>query len=103
MPSGFPGTEIGRCEHAVRVKGSSDAYEVGVSRRRDGRPGYVLLFDQWTYDEAGSALATAVGPNASRLKREYATVVARKQAIASGFTVQEQRQIDGSIRLRLTR
>lgn len=103
VPEGFRGDEIGRCEHALRVRGNGTAYELGVARRRDGRPGYVLLFEEYGANSAGKALLDAVGPGCRHLKREYAYAVARKTAVAQGFTVNEQRQPDGSIRLRLTR
>jgi hypothetical protein len=102
VPPGFKGEEIGQCEHAIRVRGNASAYEIGLARRRDGRAGYVLLMEQMqASDDDAIALNNAVGASACNLKREYAFVVARKQAMAQGFTVNEQRQQDGSIRLTL--
>jgi hypothetical protein len=79
-PEGFTVADLGHCEHAIRLKGQR--YEIGVAKRRDGRPGYVLLFDD-LYGE----LATHVGPNCNRLKQEYALSVAKRQARKQGFSV----------------
>lgn len=106
-PAGFMPEDLGKCEHALVVAGDFSGrsewmkpYEIGVVRRRDGKPGFALL---WDFYDGGNGLQDKVGPGCRNLKREYATVVARKQAIAQGFTVNELRQPDGSIRLRLTR
>lgn len=106
LPEGFTAEDLGKCDHALRIAGdilrtgSEAPYEVGVVRRRDGRPGYTLLWDFWG---GGNGLTAKVGPDCRNLKREYATVVALKQAAAQGFTVNEQRLADGSVQLRLTR
>src|SRR6266446_5904173 len=47
MPAGFKEQDLGKCEHALRVKGNPGAYEIGIVPRRDGRPGYTLLWDFW--------------------------------------------------------
>jgi len=96
IPVGFTEDDLGNCEHAIHSPDA--AYEIGVVRRRDGRPGYQLL-----WDFIDGRLVKVVGENGCNLKREYAAVVARKQAMAQGFTVNEMRQADGSIQMRLTR
>lgn len=107
LPVGFTAEELGTCEHAVRIagdnvnrEGGGAAYEIGVVRRRDGRPGYQLLWDFW---QGGNGLQAKAGDDCNGLRREYAFEVARKQAMAQGFTVNEQRQADGSIRLLMRR
>jgi hypothetical protein len=105
LPEGFTAAELGTCEHALRLVDAQggrndDAYEVGVVKRRDGRPGYTLL---WDFFAGGFGLRDKIGDNAGHLKREYAAVVAVKTAMARGFMVQELRQPDGSIQLRCTR
>ena len=47
LPAGFTVAELGQCEHAISVPGNSQAYEVGVLRRRDGKPGFALYYDNW--------------------------------------------------------
>lgn len=96
LPTGFVETDLGKCDHAIHAPDAE--YEVGVVRRRDGRPGWTLL-----WDFIDSRLVKAIGVDGRHLKREYAAVVAMKQAIASGFQVQELRQQDGSIQLRCVR
>lgn len=100
LPQGFEKDDMGHCEHALRIPGSDTAYEVGVVRRRDGRPGYTLL---WDFYAGGEGLQAKIGPGAKLLKREYAAVVAVRQAQRSGFRVNEVRQQDGSIRLLLNK
>lgn len=96
IPEGFTADDLGKCEHALHHPGAD--YEIGIIKRRDGRPGYTLLWDFIDRD-----LVRVVGHEGRNLKREYATVVAMKQAIASGFRVQELKQQDGSIQLRCVR
>jgi hypothetical protein len=96
LPAGFAVEDLGKCDHAIQVPDA--AYEVGVVRRRDGRPGFQLI-----WDFVDSRLRAAVGEGCSILKREYAAVVATRQAQRSGFRVQEHRRADGSIQLQLSR
>lgn len=93
LPAGFAAEDLGKCEHAL--KHPDAAYEVGVARRRDGRPGFTLL-----WDFIDSRLVDVVGKDGCNLKREYAVVAAMRQAKSNGFQVQELRQPDGSVRLR---
>ena len=98
VPAGFAVSDLGKCEHAIRLPQSPDGYEIGLARRRDGRPGYVLLWDPYS-----DFLKCAIGENASKLRVEYATAVAKRTALASGYQVTEQRRTDGSVGLRFTR
>src|SRR4051812_32472193 len=69
LPAGFTGADLGTCEHAVRVPGRADAYEIGVVRRRDGRSGWSLM---WDFYAGGYGLMERVGENCQSLRREYA-------------------------------
>lgn len=106
LPQGFTEQDLGHCEHAIRIPKNDQIpehkqpYEVGVVRRRDGRPGYTLI---WDFFAGGYGLQKLIGNGAANLKREYAAVVARKQAQRSGFAVREVRQADGSMRLFLSK
>lgn len=84
LPQGFRKDELGKCEHAIRVKGKPDAYEVGVVRRRDGRPGFTLLYD---YYGGGKGLVDKIGDGAKTLTREYKIQVATKKARQQGYRV----------------
>lgn len=94
-PEGFTKEDLGKCDHAIRVKGNADAYEVGIVRSRQGA-GYVL---HWDFFAGGYGLQDAVGDNCKKLKQAYAIEVAKKAARRQGLTVREQKQKDGSVRL----
>lgn len=96
IPDGFSAEDLGKCEHALHS--DSAAYEVGVVRRRDGRPGWQLL-----WDFIDGRLVNIVGHECRNLKREYAAIVAAKQAQRQGFRVQEQRLPNGGIKLLMSR
>jgi len=84
--------DYGKCEHAIRVKGNTKAYEIGLVKRNDGKPGYRLAWDFFaggfglcekvTYDKKA-----AHSPNADKLKDWYAAEVAQKQMRRQGFRV----------------
>ncbi len=98
LPTGFTVDELGKCEHAIRVKnGSTSTYEVGVVTRRDGKPGYALHFDHWL---AGYGLVDVVGNNCDKLVDRYAADVAMNAAMKSGMMcIGDQVMEDGSIEL----
>jgi hypothetical protein len=102
VPAGFTVEDLGKCEHAVRIplgqQGADQAYEIGVVRRRDGKPGYTLLWDFWA---GGYGLQAKVGDNCKHLVREYGLAVAARKALAKGFQVQRQVNAQGQPRLRL--
>jgi len=100
LPEGFTAEDLGNCEHAIRVPHNEMAYEVGVVRRRDGKPGWQLMWDFWN---RGYGLQGLVGDNCSKLKQMYATQVATKAARMQGFNVNERVLANGSIQLALTR
>lgn len=105
LPAGLTAEDLGRCEHAIRIRdaereGPDAPYEIGVVRRRDGRPGWALMWDFWC---GGLGLEEKVGAGCRNLKREYANVIATRAAQRQGFRVQEVRRQDGSIQLRLSK
>lgn len=100
LPAGFKAADLGRCQHAIGVKDNAVAYEIGVCARRDGKPGYTLL---WDFYCGGHGLEAVVGKDCVNLRREYAAVAAIRTAQAQGFRVQEHRQQDGSIKLLCTK
>jgi hypothetical protein len=105
LPDGFTEDDLGKCDHAVRIPGDAQPhgeppYEIGVVRRRDGRPGFSLM---WDFFCGGFGLEERVGQNCRRLKQAYAVEVARKEAMRSGFRVQEHVAANGSIQLRLSK
>jgi hypothetical protein len=107
LPPGFSAEELGTCEHAIRVPlalerqlqdsyGTNRPYEIGVLRRRDGQPGWALLYDEFAN---GMGMGDVAGRDLGRLKAAYAVVAASREARMRGFSVTEQQQPDGVVRL----
>jgi len=74
LPAGFTSKDLGKCEHALRVKGKAGAYEIGVCKRK-GQDGYVLLFDFWNN---GYGLMPVVGADAYKLTQAYGKIATMK-------------------------
>lgn len=90
---GVDPAEYGKCDHAIRVKGNKQAYEIGLVARKDGK-GYELRWDNW---RNGFGLCAATGydvndTSGNKLKDWYAAEVARKQMSRQGFRVQMKQQ-----------
>jgi len=109
IPEGFTAEDLGKCENAIRIQGTkggpsdpagTDPYEIGIVKRRDGKPGWSLI---WDFFAGGYGLLSKVGKDCVNLKREYAAVVAAKQARLNRFQVHESRQADGRIVLTLNK
>ena len=100
LPQGFTQEDMGRCQHAIRLPDNSRAYEVGVVPRRDGKPGYLLMYDFW---QGGHGLEAAIGQGAKTLKQHYAAQVAVRQVSKQGFRVAQTVTETGAIRLTCTR
>lgn len=95
-PEGFTLADLGKCEHSIRLADYEDGerYEIGVVRRRDGKPGYALLWDD--FDQL---LRRKVGAGAGLLKQAYALSAARRTAMAQGFRVMEKKLANGKVQL----
>lgn len=90
----------GRCDHAIRVKGNKQAYEIGLVKKQDGS-GYELRLDDFMN---GYGLMDLVGKGAMKLRQGYATEVAVRAAKRAGFRVTKRElRSDGSIALTTTR
>lgn len=87
LPEGFTAAELGHCEHALSVKDNPGAYEIGVVKRRDGKPGYTLL---WDFYAGGYGLEEKVGKNAGKLKQRYQIEIFRRQMAKKGMHVNER-------------
>lgn len=99
MPEGYSLDEVGKCEHAIRAKGNPDAYEIGLVSRRDGKPGYALVWDNY---RGGMGLADYVGQETGKLKQHYAAQVAMKTARQLGHrVVGTTMKADGSMVVRI--
>lgn len=85
LPQGFNAADLGCCEHALVIPGNQEAYSVGVVKRRDGKPGYTLL---WDFFAGGYGLEKAIGIDGVKLRDQYAAQVAVKAMRAKGFAAQ---------------
>jgi hypothetical protein len=99
LPAGFAAADLSRCDHAMSVDGEPTAYELGVVKRKDGQPGYVLLYDFWGHH--GKILQSKIGKDGKALVQAYATEVAIKHARQQGYRIRESRREDGTVELRL--
>lgn len=95
LPEGFAVEELGRCEHAIKVPGAS--YEVGVVKRRDGRPGYTLLWDFWP----SGGLRAKLGADGCKLVQAYGVEAATRAARRQGYHVTETTKEDGTVVLKV--
>ena len=105
LPQGFKASDLGKCEHAIRVKGDSKAYEIGVAQKPGAKPGtYTMLYD---FYGGGRGLMKHVAndakhENVGKLLQSYSTQVAKRELARKGFRVTETVQ-NGKVVLRATR
>lgn len=86
LPAGFTAAELGKCEHAIRVKGNANAYEIGVVKSKTGE-GYELLYDYW---QDGYGLIPAIGGrNAALIKQRYDIELFTEEMAQQGMMVNE--------------
>lgn len=98
LPAGFKKEDMGKCLYALGVKGKPNAYEIGVVKRRDGKPGYTMLWDFWA---GGNGLEEVIGENGNKLKQRYSVKVAVKEARRNGYRVTTEEMEDGSVRVKV--
>ena len=96
IPDGFKESDLGKCEHVIRVPGSETAYEIGVVKRRDGKPGWTMIYDFW--GSCGREIEQKAGERCSALAKQYTKTHVIRGAIARGLKV-EERQVNGKTRL----
>lgn len=87
LPAGFTREELGMCEHAIRIPNNESAYEIGIVRRRDGNPGYALLWDSWN---GGYGLTDAIGKDGARLYQQYSLGMTIRQIEIDNLCILEQ-------------
>jgi len=95
LPEGFTAEDLGKCDYVLRLANNSTAYEIGVVRRKDGKPGYELLFD--FYGAYGRPLIEAIGQDGGKLKQFYAAEVATKNYQLEGYAVTRKTDKQGRI------
>ena len=88
---GIPPEEYGKCaDHVLTIAGNETAYEVGVVRRRDGKPGWILLYDFWGPGKALVDLLQGVDKDGKydrvgKLKQAYVACMSKPQMEADGY------------------
>lgn len=103
LPAGFTREDMGKCEHVLRVKGALGAYEVGVTRRRDGKPGWTLIYD---FFAGGHGLQAVIGDgkqDCNKLRRAYSQAVVSSTMRKQGYRVREEAGQGRAVRLVVTR
>lgn len=100
LPAGFTKEDLGHCEHAIRIPNKT-GYEIGVTKRRDGKAGFTLLYDFW---QGGYGLEAKAGKALSKLLPQYTAAVTKKQLGRQGYRVQSvQQRADGTLELELVK
>jgi hypothetical protein len=84
LPDGVTVDQLGKCDHALSVRGNPSAYEIGVVAMGDS---YSLLWDFW---QGGWGLESCVGPSCSKLVSEYGLEVAIGAAQSQGWYCERQ-------------
>lgn len=95
---GINPNEYGNCaEHVITVAGNNEVYEIGVVKRRDGKAGWMLLFDFWA---GGNGMKDFVGnEKCSALKQAYSVCVAKKSVIAQGYKATIKKAANGHMQV----
>jgi len=102
LPTGFAKSDLGKCDHVVRVPGVN--YEVGVvpARNPDGTraKGYTLLYDFWgrAGRHDGSKLKEKFGAGLTKLVDAYSLAALKRKAAAKGLMT-TTKVVDGKIHL----
>jgi len=94
LPKGMKVEDLGRCDHAIKIPGNTEAYEIGVVKKKSG--GYLLAWDSWN---KGRGMQNVAGEDCEDLAQAYGVVVAKRQAAKEGWQVQEQLLANGTIKL----
>ena len=74
VPLGFAKADLGKCDHAIAVKGNRNAYEVGLVKRGDA---FIPVWDFW---QGGYGLREKIGEDGSTLISAYTKEVAVRKA-----------------------
>lgn len=86
--------EMSRADHAIVFKGAS--YDVGVMQEKDGT--FRLRWDQYA---GGGGLNTLIGNDGGKFSQAYAIEAAKRAARRKGFSIREEAQPNGHIKLKL--
>ena len=102
VTAGYDPKTFGTCEHKLRMKDHQQGdYEIGLVRRVDGKPGWELVYDD--YSSYGAKINKKAGKNLGRFKAKLGERVITRGAIAQKFGVQRSVMADGRIRVAASR
>lgn len=91
---GFDTAKFGQCEHVIRRKDAPDGhYEIGLVARRDGQPGWEVLYDNYA---SGRWFSQTFGVDLSKLKDAIGVEVAKEYWEAEGYRVSEAVDANGN-------
>lgn len=94
MPEGMTKADLGKCDHAIKVPGST--YEVGLRKQADGS--FTLAYDWWN----SGGLKDKLGQNAGPLVQSYAKHKAVRELRRKGFRLGGVRTLkNGAIELEM--
>lgn len=97
IPEGFTEADLGKCEHAIKVIGKKNAYEIGIVKAKDGE-GYSLM---WDFYAGGQGLEKVAGKDCCNLIQAYNKEITMETM--SSFSCQEIPLENGDIMLEFTR
>lgn len=102
LPEGVRKEDLGKCDHALRVRGNAEAYEAGLVRMADGS--FRLMYDYWN---GGYGLMEKIAHSdqmekAGKLMQAYSTEVSRRELVRAGYRVRETTR-DGRVVLSASR
>jgi hypothetical protein len=99
VPAGFTKADLGKCIHAIGIPGNNKSYEIGVVNRRDGKDGYMLMWDFWN---RGYGIEDVVGKDCGLLKQAYSVEVSVDELYRQGYRVERDTNDEGDVILRAT-
>jgi hypothetical protein len=107
-PAGFNPSDLGHCDHVVRVPGVN--YEIGIVKARnpDGTPakGYTCLFDFWgtggSSRHDGQKLLKQFGQGLVKLVDAYSVEALKAVPRKKGYTTSESKLPNGKTKLLVT-
>lgn len=85
-PAGVKTSDLGKCDHAIRIPGNKTSYEIGVVRSKVDAKAYNLLWDFWA---GGYGMQEKVGKDATKLIDHYGAQVAKKQLKRQGYRINQ--------------
>lgn len=97
--NGWKPEQFGHGAHAIRVPGTT--YEVGLIPRRDGQPGFELLYDAW--GDEGRRIEQVLGVGCGKLKDEVNCEVASRHYARQGYRVKRTVDANGHLKLTLSK